>query len=158
EAEGSKLNYWQLLDADLKAGNITKDQHLLYRGLQEGYLASGLGGIVTGVVSEAARVGAEQLKIKEAQRYLPPSLVSEIEGLVNGKSTPGSTGTPDPGLAAAHAEQNAQKARDQARYAMAGTKSTMLGAVHSVADGSTVQSSKVAFVPVAAAPIAFDFA
>jgi hypothetical protein len=72
----------------------------------------------------------------------------------------GSTGTPDLGLAAAatHAEQNAQKARDQARYAMAGTKSTMLGAVHSVADGSTVQSSKVAFVPVAAAPISFDFA
>jgi len=30
--------------------------------------------------------------------------------------------------------------------------------VHSVADGSTVQSSKVAFVPVAAAPISFDFA
>ncbi|MFN7452007.1 MAG: hypothetical protein ACK5R5_03785 [Alphaproteobacteria bacterium] len=78
----------------------------------------------------------------------------------NALAQPGSTGTPDPGLAAAatYAEQNAQKARDQARYAMAGTKSTMLGAVHSVADGSTVQSSKVAFVPVGAAPISFDFA
>ncbi|MFN8929512.1 MAG: hypothetical protein ACK5WQ_03995, partial [Alphaproteobacteria bacterium] len=82
------------------------------------------------------------------------------ETATNPTPIPGSTGTPDPGLAAAatHAEQNAQKARDQARYAMAGTKSTMLGAVHSVADGSTVQSSKVAFVPVAAAPISFDFA
>ncbi|MFO0456066.1 MAG: hypothetical protein ACK5ZH_00660, partial [Alphaproteobacteria bacterium] len=90
-------------------------------------VGSAVGGIAS-IFSKPAAVGIYD--------YIHQPVRSTDE---NALAQPGSTGTPDPGLAAAatYAEQNAQKARDQARYAMAGTKSTMLGAVHSVADGST---------------------
>ncbi|MFN7609777.1 MAG: hypothetical protein ACK5QX_02405, partial [bacterium] len=69
-------------------------------------VGSAVGGIAS-IFSKPAAVGIYD--------YIHQPVRSTDE---NALAQPGSTGTPDPGLAAAatHAEQNAQKARDQARY------------------------------------------
>ncbi|MFN8929112.1 MAG: hypothetical protein ACK5WQ_01940, partial [Alphaproteobacteria bacterium] len=70
-------------------------------------VGSAVGGIAS-IFSKPAAVGIYD--------YIHQPVRSTDE---NALAQPGSTGTPDPGLAAAatYAEQNAQKARDQARYA-----------------------------------------
>lgn len=97
-------NYLQRLDQDLARGTITQAEFNAYRGLQTVYFGTGLGGIITGGITEAVQTGAEHLDRERMSRYLPPSIVADVTQMVQGND--GAAGRADRGLMQAAIERN----------------------------------------------------
>lgn len=122
---GEKLTGPEQLARDLEMGRITKSEYYAWKGVQTGYAASGLLGIVGGGVVEAIQAGGEHLDGSKVARYLPPSIVADVEGMItDSKSAPkkANRAEPDAGLAAAATDQTL-RAQNQARNVFASVSS-----------------------------------
>lgn len=78
--DGKTLTYTQQLEYDHEHGRIDDATYLSFKGLQDGYLASGLGGFIVMAGSEAVQMGGENIDRGMFLRYLPPSVVATITG------------------------------------------------------------------------------
>lgn len=123
---GEKLTGPEQLARDLEMGRITQAEYYAWKSVQVGYAASGLLGIVGGGVVEAIQTGGEHLDGSKVGRYLPPSIVADVEGMIaeskSGKTpAPKAPATPDEGMAAAVTDQTV-RAQSQAHRVFASVK------------------------------------
>lgn len=133
--DGKKLSGVDQLSRDFELGRISRAEYEAYRGIQVAYSASGLLGLFGGGVLEAVQAGAEHLDVGKVSRYLPPSIVKEVAGMIQGND--GAAGPADKGLQVAAIDQTKQ-AQDAARKAALAFRNSNVqsGAILRNEDGS----------------------
>ena len=132
-------NYRNRLDEDLARGRITQTQYNTYSGLQATYFATGLGGILTAGVTELVQNGAQHMDRDGMSRYLPPSLVNDISGLVESAQGNGAAGQSDQGVTTAVVDQT-ERARRQAAPVFTNVRDVHNGGNATMADVQTAPS------------------
>ena len=78
EVDGKKLSMREQLIADYVTGRISKNKYDLYKNLQDKYVLTGLGGIITAGVVEIGQDGISELDKASMLRYLPTTLADTI--------------------------------------------------------------------------------
>lgn len=144
------------LEADYKAGILTATEYTAISGLQAAYVASGIGGIVTGAIAEAGLASIKELGSDKLARYLPQSVIETVQELSIGFSA---LPQPDPGLASAasNAECNARRAATTAGRGMANARVSLCATVPSINETGAGESSQPQDLPSAGTDLNGNF-